>query len=437
MTLRDELRVLAAGAPVARVPPDTYRRGRAARRRTTAVTIAAVVAVVAGVAGAAAWWPTAQDVPVAATTTGVPDHLYAVPDHVDPQSDLVVPDAAVAWSDPSTSSTSVVDSAGGYHLIALPGLTTSLLGELALNTPSGGSAVDLSPDGTRIAYLQDAEGNGRIPDHLAVTDLTSGTTTTLDLPPGPEGSTTEPYTVTWSADGSWLAWMGRTDLSSGTTAELVAGRMRPDGNDADRWTVDRSSTAVGVDDQGRLLTATSTTLTTVLSYDEGVTAPLDLGRIASPLRASPDGSRVGVGVGANGPADVPAPGTSVTVVDDGGVDGRTEVETWGRSPAGPGPGQETSALGWVGSRLLVQVAARDDGPGQLVLAGRGPAALVAVVDPGVGRVSVATGLMDPDDPTVTHPVPDWPADVPWSWVLAALAGGAGLVTVMAARRRAR
>jgi Tol biopolymer transport system component len=86
----------------------------------------------------------------------------------------------------------------------------------ALTTTSTQSEPAWSPDGTKIAFRGDVNGEFDI----VILDAEDGSTTHVDLP-GVQ------WTPTWSPDGRWIAFAQR--MSQGDPFEIY--RMRSDGSD--------------------------------------------------------------------------------------------------------------------------------------------------------------------------------------------------------------
>lgn len=230
--LRDELDRIAAAAPVADVPGDVFERGRRATRRARALAAGAAVACVALVVGVVI--PALrgdESTPVAGkAVSGVPDHLYAVPEHVDDVSDdLVIGTAAAAFLTPTGIPVVVDATTGGYHLLDLDGITSRTTP--FRTDPGTDLPLALSPDGTLLAWgsVDLTTGAEAAPTSVKVADLTTGEVTGHDIAvdDGRDrdlGAGAFVTTLAWSANGNWLAWAGpRVEKWSVDEARFGAG----------------------------------------------------------------------------------------------------------------------------------------------------------------------------------------------------------------------
>ncbi|WP_341228710.1 hypothetical protein [Nocardioides salarius] len=457
--LKDLLEQAAETVPPAEVPRDTWQRGRRRHRRSLALRAAAVVGVVALVAATPGLLDRATDRSApqpadgGAAGPGLPDHLHSVPERMSDLSnggawardevsdDLAVGPAAAAWVTRAGLPVLVDAADGDYHLLDLPDVVTA--SPLTVTWMPGEAApLALTPDGTELAYAYawPATDDGTaVPSGVRVVDLVTGEVT-RDLPL--EGGAGVAVTrVSWSPDGSWLAWSGY-ETSYWTTSALrgsvgVSGTIAPDG--AQRR-LDPAGSSVVVGDDGTAVALTNGTVR-VHGPDGGRSARRSTGipETTDAAALSPDGSVLAVGTEAR--YDL------VTL----GI-GRDEVTT--RSGQAPGAGTwSVRPLGWVGESVLVQRTPTDGGDGRLSLVpvdGDRPVRDVGTVDgyaggarEGIGPLSVATALVTEQRPTLSRPAPDWP----WSderRVLTGTLGGLGLLlaaglawVVVRRRRRAR
>ncbi|PWN01871.1 hypothetical protein DJ010_15055 [Nocardioides silvaticus] len=198
--LKEELARVAEGAPDVHVPDDLFTRGRRATVRARVLVGAAAVACLAVVAAVTAPLLRVDESGVAdnGDLGGVPDSIYA-PDDGDldlPMTDLADVGRAVATY-PVTSEQRnqvvVVTLDGDYRLTALPGYDDM-----------GASDVppQLSPDGTLLAYPAEDDATS----HLAIVDLRRGNLAKVDLADGLGALATS---AQWSPNGEHLAWSGQ------------------------------------------------------------------------------------------------------------------------------------------------------------------------------------------------------------------------------------
>lgn len=458
--LKDLLEQAAETVPAAEVPGDTWQRGRRRHRRSLALRAASVVGVVALVAATPGLLDRATDRSApqpaggGASGPGLPDHLHAVPSHLaargedqrwardEVSDDLAVGRAAAAWVTPGGLPVLVDADDGDHHLLDLPDFL--LASDLATSWfPGDVPPLALSSDGTHLAYAYAwpaTDDGSAVPSGLRVVDLETGEVD-RDLPL--EGGSGVVVTqVSWSPDGSWLAWTGfRT--SYWTTTRLSgsgsrAGVVAPDGTQrrlepAGAMVVDDDGAAISVN--GGRIEVQRLDGTTVTRRGAGGTAELtDEGLL------SPDGSRLAVGSAAR---------FDLVAIDLE----RDRVET--RSGGAPdGRDWSVRPLAWVKDAVLVQrtpPASGEEGLLSLVdITGETPVRDVGVLDggesdnphTGVGPLSVAADLVTEDRPTVTRPAPDWPWDPP-SWAVPAVQAAALLLVsalawaVVRRRRRVR
>lgn len=226
--LRAELERASGGAPTIDVPTDLYDRGRRAHRRAQVLGAAVVVGCLALVGGAAFRAVTADETPVAdgVPAVGVPDHIYAPPDgELDldlTPLDQVGPAAAAYRLDDPDGRVVLVSPEGEYDAVALPRQYEPMLDEVS---------PLLSPDGLHLAYTthhNDTRG-------LAVAHLDSGEVTYLGLSTGlgsRTGSGALVSAMQWSPDSRWIVWNGQvvTSLSDNRASygRAVAGVVRRD-----------------------------------------------------------------------------------------------------------------------------------------------------------------------------------------------------------------
>lgn len=430
MTLHDELQRIADRAPVADVPPDTWRRGRRARTRDRGLVLGAAVAAIALVAATVAWLPRHVDPPIAGTDSlGVPDHLYSVPDRLSGQtpedgwtSDAVEGDpaigtAAAAWLTPAGLPVLVGAADGDYHLLELPGYAGNnwSMHVASLHDPT----IALSPDGGRLAYswadLGPDSADEPIPSGLRIVDLHTGEVETFALP-GEEGTIVTG--IAWSPDGRWLGWTGarmaswteqsmggsdgaagRVDLASGARTEIEIGNP------------DSSS---GISDSGVLAIG-----------DDARVRFWDGRRMTRASMASPTGLPI-----ATGPRRTWAvPGLNAVTLLDGADVRDLPVE---EAPM-------VFALGSVGPDLVVSTD-RNDGTGAtyLVPTGGGPVRRIIDVDiASPGSLTLAVDLIDADRPTVARAEPDWPMSDERLSLLIGLGVAAAIAVLLALRRLGR
>ncbi|KQW47133.1 hypothetical protein ASC77_18335 [Nocardioides sp. Root1257] len=366
MTLHDELERIAAHAPAVDVPDDTWARARGARRRDLGLVVAGIAAALALLAGAVSWLPDRLDPPVASTDgLGVPDRLYAVPERMsDRENDgswmrdevtddpTVVGVGAAAWVTDQGLPVVVGASDGAYHLLDLP--------DFAGNNETfarglGIPVVALSPDGRRLAYGYAAFGpdaaTAPIPSGIRVVDLTTGEVREIPVP-GKEGTAID--RIEWSEDGRWLAFTGRpqdtwTAGSMGSRGPGVIGRVPPGSDQAVVRAIAAADPGISVNDRGIVGLDVGTFKTwvgdTIVEPDAILDVPLD-----RRLGTTADGATVRF-------LDARPQGAESVVLDQSGYTGTPVVDV----PGGIGP-----------------------------------------------SLSLATGLMSSDDPTVSRPEPSWP-----------------------------
>ncbi|WP_121257033.1 hypothetical protein [Nocardioides ferulae] len=438
--LREELQRLGEVAPVVEVPADTWSRGRRARRRDQALTLAAVAAVLAVVGGLVAWLPQRDQPPVADTDSlGVPERLYSVPERMSDRrlddtwssgevtDDLAVGVAAAAWVTEAGLPVVVDAAEGDYHLLDLPDFGGNNSHVADGFTPP---TVALAPDGRSLAYsyasldpegdeafeTRDAAAAEPIPSGLRVLDLVTGDLRTVEIA-GFDGTAVSQ--IAWSPGSTWLAWVGAhqgTWTPDGSGAEFpTGGRVAPGATTSQPLRLgDHESATLAVDDTGE-----------VWAVDEG--------RLVRWTGGEPRGVAVRGDIWPRH-AVLTSGGLAVGTRDElevGLIDARgrvSRIQANGDLPVGGGSAE---VLGTLGDDLVVRTRSADDTDGQLLLLSTdGAAEVVGSVEPGVpDTLSLATGLMTAERPSVERPAPDWP----WSyerWVLV-LAGLAFAVATVA------
>ncbi|WP_205473175.1 hypothetical protein [Nocardioides sp. SYSU D00038] len=452
--LREQLARIGDRAPVADVPPDTWARGRRSLRRARLATAGAVVAAVTVVAGLVAWLPARDAEPPVAdrSSLGVPDRIELPPERMSDRSsddswtreevsdDLAVGVGAAAFVTPFGLPV-VVDAAdGSHHLLDLPDFAGNA-SLVAHGLFSDRLALELSPDGTRLAYAYAEIGpesdSAPIPSGVRVVDLGDGSVRTIPVVGGEGVVVTD---VGWSPSGSWLVWRG-AQLSSWTSGSMggverdVAGRVAPGAVASDRIRLPSGNASVtaAIDDRG----------TVVLSGDAAVrlvfpeSPPVGVTETDDVIVREPSFS---VHVAWRGPVvhdvrltDDAQEHVVASHVTSPGFDQPMEAA---RRPF-PFP-QETSGrplavLGWVDDEHLLVRVGQEGEPavgslGELAVVGPGGPDLpgtyrvVGELDEGLPRLSVATDLVTVDHPTVERPAPDWP----WSEERISLTIGLGV-----------
>lgn len=445
--LRDELDRIAAAAPVADVPADTWARAQRAKRRDRVATLAAVAAAVAIPAGLVAGLPLSAAPPVASGSAdardGVPGHVWSVPERLTGQrpdgswssdrveTDLAIGRGAVAYATPGGLPVVVGARDGAYHLLDLPGFLGGSV--LARGTAVG---LALSPDGRRLAYAWSGpvphSDATPMPSGIRIVDLGSGRVRTIRLAGG-RGVAVE--AIGWSPGSTWLVWRGRVTTywtaTSSASRGSATGRVGPRATTSEEVPDGRGEPVVSIADDG-----------TVTLLDEQRATAWDgraLGRHrwtgpapVSAAAASPSGRRVVVGAiaGADGVAS---------------LDTATGQLSRHRYPADLYPeGAASRPLGWLDERLLVAlvtpVDTADAAAPQLVVTTpqRGRASTYRIVgrtDVAVpDSLTVAVDLMTLTRPTVERPEPRWPWSDERKVVVGALAALGLLGGVLGARR---
>lgn len=419
--LRDELARIAEHSPAVLIPNDAWSQGRRARARGRTIAMGAAVVLVAAVGGLATSVVGEPSLLRPATPVGepaVPTRIEAVPDwlvqfpesptsevawapELDVVTDLAMGGAAAAFAVGEYGRLPVIVGAmdGRYLPLDLPGFADAA----TINHPSGqGSALALSPDGTRLAYAwwnPRAPLDAPMPAGVRLVDLTTGDITTIALE---GGNGVDVDLLAWSPGGGWLAWYGQetgtwTPMSKGGRGDFVAGRIRLGSTTSEPVDVGRAEdTTIAISDGGQV------------AYWNGrsVTAAGRRIRVA------------GAGPGWWGPGRF-APGSDMVAVSDGSVgtlplvDIATGREAYSPAPSDTPVGTEIRPHGWTpdGQVVVTSWTADDDSE-----------ATLALVDPtsdrwrSVGSVApelldsltVATDLVSTDRPTIERPSPDWP-----------------------------
>lgn len=442
--LREELARLADQAPPVHVATDTWARGRRARRRDrwSLAAGAAALLVAGGVASLLTSPPAALTPAAPVEAPGVPDRLHAVPEWIvqlrdtptgemswapeaDVTSDLAVGTAAAAFAAGDFGRLPVVVTAadGRYLLLDLPGFSDAAV----LNT--GGdqtSALELSPDGRRLAYAwwdPTAPLDEPMPAGVRIVDLGTGEIDTVGLE---GGNGVDVDMLSWSPGGRWLGWYGTatgswTPLGRGG-GDPVAGRIRADRPVSQPVVVPRGIVAsIAVDDAG----------TVAFVADQTVVAQ---GRRTRLPEARP--------VYWNAAAF--APGSQLLAVSEQSVGTLPLLDTaTGARRFVPLPGDtvgtEVAPLGWTpDGRVVTTRQVEGEDVARLALAdveGR-RWSTVGEVDPALlSTLSLATDLMVEDRPTVERPDPDWP----WStatrlWLLALSVAALLVIAPLVVRR---
>lgn len=170
-------------------------------------------------------------------------------------------------------------------------------------TAPGSWAPDLSPDGSRVAFVNDCSG---IPRAWVTSVIGPGSgshelTEVIELPTGLDHA----EGVAWSADGEWIAVLG---APGGETTRTRVWVVRPDGSDAHRVAGVRSGTAafgpwlrsgavLPLSVSGRRPEETSSSL---LDVHTGVSRPLGYGAPFTVVDLHHDGRLALVRVGSRG-----------------------------------------------------------------------------------------------------------------------------------------
>lgn len=426
--LREELERIAEGAPRVHVPGDLYARGRRATARARILAAGAAVAVVALLFAVVVPALQPERTPVAdRRAPGVPDRIYAVPAHVDEgQSDLAIGRGAAAFTT-QRGVVAVVDAGtGDYRLLDLAGLSDRDGGPMSLDD----LPIALAPNGRYLAWGWLAPRAAPADDPrsgVRIADLTTGSVRDIALDLDHRMLVDQ---VSWSADSSWLAWGGTRitewTVDSSTTSGYFGGTVGPHDTTsaAVRLPVPKDDAAGAVGGNLSFLVAVSNDgEMTALSGDLWQRAssttriPVDSGRQVSSLWF--DDNRVFTLAHA-------ADSDKAAVVREL-PDGEDQVVDM--------LGPEPRMLGVLRDGTLLAHQEELDGglaTGVDTVALDPPTDGVDVrrvidVDAGVSDLTLATDLMDADDPTVARPEPDWP----WSTERKVMVGGLGVLALVA------
>ncbi|RYB90130.1 hypothetical protein EUA06_12080 [Nocardioides glacieisoli] len=210
--LRTSLHRVADAVDPLPVNDDLWQRGVAARRRGQALVVAAVVAIIASVTWSAVLL--GSDDREARTASGEVVEGGAIPSRIvdpadlEPESDLAVGRASVAFASSGGQAIVVTAADGSYHALELPDWD--------------GELVALSPDGSRLAWTVDGEVAPGLPGRgLAIVDLVTGEET-VHATAGADGDFLTAQQVSWASGSQWLTWsggatVGRIPVGSGET----------------------------------------------------------------------------------------------------------------------------------------------------------------------------------------------------------------------------
>lgn len=199
--LKEALTRIAEDAPAVEVPRDVFARGRRATVRARLLIGAAAAACVGLLAAVGAPLVTAQDADVAdqQDPVGVPDHIYS-PDlgersieFTTTPLDEVGPAAAAYQVEGYGNPLMVITDDGAYRAVTLPDQWEPGLDDVG---------AILSPDGRQLAYASQRE----LVRGMSVVDLTTGSVRDIALAPGPGALISS---LQWSPDGRWIAWSGQ------------------------------------------------------------------------------------------------------------------------------------------------------------------------------------------------------------------------------------
>lgn len=434
--LRELLRDLGSDHPPVRIDPDTYHRGRRARRRRVAlVSAAGAVAVVALGSGIAPLVD--RDVPGAPAGSleqpAMPSRIHAVPERLASSEedgyrwhpDVAAPDLAIGTTAavfPVNMGAVMTVSAedGSYRGLDLPGFDEDSYSRFQ------GAPVALSPDGRRLAYTWNPDvvaatgPDGYRPSGVRILDLGTGEVRSRRIKGGYGVHT---YAFSWSPDGRWLAYNLDVTTNRGGgvhgTRNFRMGRL-----DTQTWRavevrgLPRVDTGPAVSSRGEVVTVGNGTPATWAPGRTPVVRRIEGGEGTVGASWSPDGRRLATGSW------------------EGGLIGLGSVERGlGVRPVdGLDPDGSVRPLGWVGTDDVLLLHGTDDAQ-QAVTAvpadvrregGRRLLDLGHHGDP--AQLSLATDLLD--RPTRSYPAPDWPAD-PATVVAWSVVGALGLAVVTA------
>ena len=443
--LQRQLARIAERAPVADIPPDTWRRARGAVVRGRIAAVAVALASVGGIAAGVAWLPDRGDPPVADGPPGVPHRIQNAPTYFtdkdfddltysgDVETDLAVGQGAVAYATAEGVPVVVDAASGGYHLLALPGFT------------GRSGALELSPDGERLAYsyadpLKQKKNSDPMPTGLRIVDLETGDTREIPLRGGMGVAV---YSIHWSPNGTWLLWGGSKTSEwdrggTGSTGRSLMGVVAPGGSDSrEVKPALRHYTAAAVSDSGEIMLVSANS-----TSRQGVGDPV-VYEVAEPSQSL------------HRPvfASFTDAGMSALVAEPDGygyrirefLDRQPPVLDYGRR-VGP-PDRAMVPLGYVGSdQLLVRTGDEVQDNGMTPGSGRddqqklselaildtttSELTVIGAIDSGTPSISVATDLVGPDRPTVERPVQHWPFE--WTGPRAALVMIGGFAAIVLA-----
>lgn len=449
--LRTSLHDVADHVPRADVPVhDLWQQGRAVRRGERATALAAVVVLVLLVAGVGAVVNPVTGVMPAGTPEvpdggALPTEVYAptlpaagwTPGVGALEEDLAFGPVSVARMHETGVPVLVVAVDGTHHLPDLPRTSAS--------HETGQATVSLSPDGALLAYdwRTDDSQPLRTRSGLAVLDLRTGDVETYDV----VGDSDPPVTfeqISWSADGSHVAWLGDADHSESASANgnsrlLTAGVLRLDDREMRTWTLAqgaRPRSAVAVSETGNVFLLARHMLWT--SPFHGATnddEPTLVGRRVLDFRGSWTTATVADGILYAGESAGPGGLVSIDVDDP---EARAEPVEWPRL----GPSDWLDPVGTTPEGAVVAVVHKDDMTAVASTIERLESGRVRVLTelPGGAfqTVGVATWLADADP--VEFPAPRWPMSDERKAVLvvlgvSALGVAAFLVRLVLLRRR--
>lgn len=431
--LREELHRIAEGAPRVDIPDDLYARGRRATARTRILAAGAAVACVALLAAVVAPALRSDRTPVAGDNgLGVPDHIHAVPLHVDErEGDLEIGRGAAAFLTEDGTAVVVDAETGDYHLLDLDGLLgASADSSVGLPLTMDNPPVALSPNGRYLAWgwvepgpssETQLKGSG-----IRVADLETGGVREIDVI---DSDSSQAYRVlvnqvSWSPGGRWLAWGGTRitewtsstfnsegylagTVSTTTGDTTITGLPEPTIEDDRRVIAGDGPFLVAVANTGEL-----TALSGNLWWQIGNRTRLDLrpGQRVSSIWF--DGDRVFALAYSDTGDDI----ATVRQLPDGEDQ---VIDMFGPRPRMLGALRD-------GTLLVHQESADADGLATAVetVALDPPTAGVDVrriidVDAGVLGLTLATDMIGPDRPAVSRPAPDWP----WSTERKVVVGG--------------
>ncbi len=214
-TLRDALADLADDAPRSTgvdLAAGLWERATRQRTRDTRQLVAAVVTLIAMVGTFSLTWHSLS-APTPASSQGaepgLPRTLWTPPLHIDQmwigdsrvETDLAIGPASIATATSMGVPLVVSATDGRQHLLRLPALSHDIARQSA--PPA------LSPDGTRLAWLQVRGGSQteQVDTAVGVLDLTTGAVRSFPV----EGRHGRPLRVerfSYSPDGARLAWLG-------------------------------------------------------------------------------------------------------------------------------------------------------------------------------------------------------------------------------------